>query len=211
VLLQRNNLLKSFAQNRSYSAEMLEPWDYQLAEKGGYIHKQRKLFLDEFIPEFSRIYTTISGGREETTLKYDSDLNDKTFPELLAENAERDRFLERTSAGIHRDDLDFHINGLSLKKFASQGQQKSFLFALKLAQYMFLRQHQQVNPILMLDDLFDKIDESRMNQILQWLVQNEVGQVFITDTHLQRIPELLKAVDFEHEVWQVENGIVQKL
>ena len=210
ALLQRNNVLKSFGRH-GYSAEALESWDFQLIERGTYIFEQRKIFLADFIPLFIGIYEAISGGNEVTGINYESDLREKSMEILLAENAERDKFLERTSSGIHRDDLDFTIRGYSLKKFASQGQQKSFLFALKLAQYVFIRERQNVNPILMLDDLFDKIDESRMTHILSWLAANHVGQVFITDTHLHRIPELLQGMNFRHEVWHVTNGTVVRL
>jgi DNA replication and repair protein RecF len=211
ALLQRNNLLKTFASKGGYMSELLEPWNYHLAENGGYLFEHRKRFLDEFIPGFAKIYEVISGGNEVTAIAYESDLHEAPMADLLARNADRDRMLERTSSGIHRDDLDFSINGLPLKKFGSQGQQKSFLFALKLSQYLFIREHQQVNPILMLDDLFDKIDEARMDHILKWLSENRVGQVFITDTHLQRIPSLLTANGFGYEVWQVENGSVRKM
>jgi DNA replication and repair protein RecF len=210
ALLQRNNLLKAFGKNGKYSAEALEPWNYVLSDKGTFIFEERKKFIAEFVEEFSVVYRLISGERELTGLHYDSDLFEMNFDDLLLRNADRDRMLERTSAGVHRDDLDFTIHGNALKKFGSQGQQKSFLFALKLAQYQFIRHHQGLNPILMLDDLFDKIDETRMNQILDWLAKNDVGQIFITDTHIKRIPDILKSRNMSYEVWEVNQGSVRK-
>lgn len=210
ALLQRNNLLKSFGKSGKFNTEALEPWNYQLIEKGTFIYNERKKFIAEFTEEFAEVYSMISGGAEVTGINYESDLNDTDFETLLAKNADRDRILERTSAGVHRDDLDFTILNHPLKKYGSQGQQKSFLFALKLAQYQFLRHHQTMNPIIMLDDLFDKIDERRMNHILDWLAKNDVGQIFITDTHVTRIPEILGSRNLSYEVWEVNRGVVRK-
>lgn len=210
ALLQRNNLLKSISRHGKFSPEVLEPWDFQLADKGNFIHVQRKKFVEEFSVEFASVYSVISGDRENAGVEYQSELHDQTFEILLKKNLERDRMLERTSAGIHRDDLDFTIQGNPLKKFGSQGQQKSFLFALKLVQYQFIRRNQGMNPILMLDDLFDKIDEKRMNNILDWLAKNGMGQIFITDTHLTRIPEILRIRNLDYEVWEVNQGTIRK-
>jgi DNA replication and repair protein RecF len=210
ALLQRNNLLKSFSKG-GYSKDMIEPWDFQLADKATFLFSERKKFLEEFTIRFNEVYQEICGGIELTGIDYKSDLEHKDMLTLLTENAERDRFLERTSSGIHRDDLEFLINGYALKKFGSQGQQKSFLFALKLAQYEFMSQHLGVKPILMLDDLFDKIDEKRMTSILDWLSARGVGQVFITDTHLTRIPDILEKRGLDHEVWAVDRGKVHKI
>ncbi len=206
VLAQRNNLLKSFAMRGGFSADVLEPWDYQLADKAQFIHTQRELFLKEFIPTFTEIYEIISSGKEQPQLVYESELNTRNMMDMLAASQEKDRILERTTCGIHKDDLDFQLNGFSLKKYASQGQQKSFLFALKLAQYALLRNHTGTSPILMLDDLFDKVDEQRVHQILLWLKENNVGQVFITDTHTERIPAILQRMHMPHEVWHVDGG-----
>lgn len=210
VLLQRNNLLKSFSMRGGYSTEVMEPWDFKLCEIGQYIHSQRTSFMEEFIPLFKEVYAVISSGKEVPDLVYESELNERKLEELLKGSIEKDRALERTTCGIHKDDLDFSLNTFSLKKYASQGQQKSFLFALKLAQYALLRNHVGSNPILMLDDLFDKVDEQRVRQILHWLKDNNVGQVFITDTHTERIPHLLQSMHVQHEVWQVSDGKVYK-
>lgn len=208
ALLQRNNLLKSFGRGGKYSLEVLEPWDFQLAEHASFVHDQRKSFLTEFIPCFCEVYAAICGNAESMNIVYESDLHEKSMAELLEQNAGRDKILERTSSGIHRDDLLFTIDQRPIKKFASQGQQKSFLFALKLAQYKFLSSHMKIKPILMLDDLFDKIDESRIAGILNWLVEQNTGQVFITDTHMQRVPEILQQRKIDFQLIQVSEGTV---
>lgn len=210
ALLQRNNLLKNFAKQGNYSQEMLDPWDYVLSEKGDFIHQERKTFLEKFIPVFENVYSEICGGSEEAGIVFESDLNEYRMSDLLMKNSDKDRMLERTSSGIHRDDLNFTISSYSLKKFASQGQQKSFLFALKLAQYVFISEVSGMRPMLMLDDLFDKMDESRMNHILHWISSHNPGQVFITDTHPERIPEILAARGLKHEIWEVSQGKVVK-
>ncbi len=210
ILLQRNNLLKTFATRGGFSTEAIEPWDFQLADKGQYIYEQRKLFMEEFTPIFKEIYEVISSGKEVPDLQYASELKDQNFPDILKSTIEKDRVLERTTSGTHKDDIDFFLNTFSLKKYASQGQQKSFLFALKLAQYVLLRNHIGTNPILMLDDLFDKLDEQRVHQILLWLKENKVGQVFITDTHPHRIPLMLKKMDVQNETWKVADSAVEK-
>ncbi len=211
ALLQRNNLLKNFGTRGGYSTDLLEPWDYLLIEHGNFIFEERKKFIEEFSQEFKSVYQTICEGREETEVVYESELLHTPLETLLKNNQDKDRILERTSSGIHKDDLDFSIGGMPLKKYASQGQQKSFLFALKFAQYRYIRQHQQHNPILLLDDLLDKIDEGRLMQILRWLKENETGQVFITDTHLLRIPKLLNDMQITNEVWKISNGTAVKV
>ncbi len=211
ALTQRNALLKSFGQKGGYAPELLEPWDYLLAEHGHLIFEERKKFMAEYVPEFRTIYTSICQGLESPNIEYESELFQRSITELLQQNREKDRLLERTSSGIHKDELVFSINDLPIKKFASQGQQKSFLFALKFAQYLFLRQHQQFNPILLLDDLLDKMDERRMTQILHWLNENKIGQIFLTDTHIDRIPRLLSSLNIPCEVWNISSGKAQRL
>lgn len=208
ALLQRNNLLKSYGKSAKISAELLEPWDYQLTAYAGFVHDSRKKFLEDFIPCFREIYSAICDGSESMDIIYQSDLNEADMATLLLQNADRDRILERTASGVHRDDLHLIIDRHPIKKFASQGQQKSFLFALKLAQYKFLASRLGLKPILMLDDLFDKIDESRMSGILNWLSGNDCGQVFITDTHLERIPTILRSRSLNFQLWKVSQGNV---
>jgi len=211
ALAQKNNLLKQFAQRGGYDELLLEPWDYRLISHGNVIHEARKSFAQDFTKTFESIYDHISSGKEKPEITYLSELNQKSLEQLLTDSREKDRVLERTTAGIHRDDLDFTLDGYSLKKMASQGQQKSFLFALKLAQHQFISDHLLLSPILMLDDLFDKVDEGRVNRILSWLKNNVKAQIFITDTHVQRIPAMLKAMNFDHEVWKISDSSVEKI
>jgi DNA replication and repair protein RecF len=208
ALLQRNNLLKSFGKSGKFAADLLEPWDAQLCAYAGFVFEKRKEFLRDFIPDFREVYAAICNGREVMDIEFQSDLNDKEMNEILKDNVHRDRLLERTSAGIHRDDLNFLIDTHPIKKFASQGQQKSFLFALKLAQYKFLAAHLGLKPVLLLDDLFDKIDELRISGILNWLSANHCGQVFITDTHTDRIPAILQSRGLKFQLWKVADGKV---
>lgn len=204
ALLQRNNLLKQWGKNGGYSAEVIEPWNLRLVFHGETIHEERKKFMEEFSPIFNTVYQAISGGKEEVKLLFDNDLDNQRFEDLLLKNIERDRILERTNNGPHKDDLDFIMNGFPLKKFASQGQQKSFLISLKLAQYLILRKHNETTPILLLDDLYDKVDETRVSNLLHWLIQNHPGQIFITDTHHTRIPEILAKLNSACQVISVD-------
>lgn len=211
ALQQRNNLIKLMAAKGPLPAELLEPWDAQLIAYGEDIHHARMAFIDQFNPLFSDIYTAISGVNEAPALQYESDLSKAPFAELLVKSREKDRALERTSVGIHRDELSFSLNGFPLKKFASQGQQKSFLIALKLAQYQLLRNNCRKNPILLLDDLFDKLDANRVKNMLAWIQNNRAGQVFITDTDLVRIPQLLHQLSIPCEVWEIQPGACTQL
>ena len=206
ALLQRNTVLKTYAGHAHFPDEFIELWDLQLTQRGAFIHEQRSAFLTQFTAVFNHVYQELCSGVEHASVVYESELQDTTMEELLKINRKRDRQLERTSAGVHRDDLAFLIDGHPLKKFASQGQQKTFLFALKFAQYLLLREHLQLNPILMLDDFFDKMDEHRVSNMLTWLEKQGVGQIFITDTGLTRVPEMLKARGMGYEAWQVDQG-----
>jgi len=210
ALLQRNNLLKTFGKQGNFTYEIIEPWDYQLIEHGNFIFEERMKFTSEFVMTFRDVYSTICGGTEVADIKYESELQHSSLESLLKKNVEKDRILERTSSGIHKDDFEFIIDEMPIKKFASQGQQKSFLFALKFAQYQYFRIHKEYNPILLLDDLLDKIDQSRLMQILHWLKENKAGQIFITDTHVDRIPTLLESVEMPHQVWEISNGTAKR-
>ncbi|MCC6600790.1 MAG: DNA replication and repair protein RecF [Crocinitomicaceae bacterium] len=207
ALQQRNNLLKQFSGKSSDITEFIEPWDMQLAQLGNHIFEERKRFFATFLPLFEEIYTAISGKKELPGISYDSDLEIDNMEHLLLKNRDRDRMLERTTAGIHRDELVFTLDGQPLKKFASQGQQKSFLIALKLAQCQFLRDIKHFSPILLLDDLFDKVDESRVTNLLHWIGNHHQGQVFITDTDLHRIPVLLNSLGLSGESWKIERNL----
>jgi DNA replication and repair protein RecF len=211
ALLQRNTVLKTYSGQAHFPEEFLEIWDVQLIQHAGLIHEARLSFLRNFQSVFQRVYHEIASGAEEVSLQYDSELNERGMEAILQNNRRRDRQLERTSSGIHRDDLDFLIEGNPIKKFASQGQQKSYLFALKFAQYLFLKEATGVKPILLLDDFFDKIDEHRVANIVAWLASNEVGQMFISDTSTGRMPEVLRSANISWQAWEVVGGKLESI
>lgn len=203
VLVQRNSLLKYFALNRTFDAINLKVYDEQLNNYGSIIYKKRKAFLEEFIPIFKSRYEAISSNNETVDLVYKTQLNDIDFLELFEQNVERDRMLQYTSAGIHKDDLTFEIDGYPIKKFGSQGQQKSYLIALKLAQFDFIKKQSKVKPILLLDDIFDKLDDLRVAQIINLVNKNEFGQLFISDTHKDRTEEVVKVTKQPYKIFQL--------
>ncbi|MES2592794.1 MAG: DNA replication/repair protein RecF [Bacteroidota bacterium] len=206
VLSHRNALLKQFGSGRRFDKESLEIWDMQLVEYGNKGFEKRKSFINSFIPIFQKYYELISGGREQVGVDYISNLNTASFTEVLEKSLDRDRVMEYTTVGIHKDDLGFTINGYPLKKYASQGQQKSFLIALKLAQFDFIKNIKKVTPILLLDDIYDKLDDLRVKQLMDLVRSNNFGQLFITDTHLTRLAELFKASDADFKVFKIVNG-----
>jgi DNA replication and repair protein RecF len=203
VLSQRNALLKYFAANRTFDALNLSVYDEQLSEYGARIYTVRKLFLEEFIPIFNEKYQIISGVKEIVDLKYKSQLQDFSMMALLKKSLEKDKIIQYTTSGIHKDDLSFEIGAYSIKKFGSQGQQKSYLIALKLAQFEFIKQQSKVTPILLLDDIFDKLDESRVSQIIDLVSKDAFGQIFITDTHAERTENILKQSNNPYQIFNL--------
>ena len=187
VLAQRNALLKYFAKNRTFDPDTLDVLDDQLHTYSVYIHRKRKEFAERIEPLLKEYYAKISGGDEEVGLRYKSRLNTTNLRELLKENLQRDRLLQHTSSGIHRDDMEFLIDGeYPIKKFGSQGQQKSYLIALKMAQFDLLKSQSGAAPILLLDDIFDKLDDSRVSRLIGLVNKDRFGQIFISDTHPER-------------------------
>ena len=206
VLQQRNALLKQFYESRTFDNMSLEIWDDQLIIHGEEIIKIRTHFLQEFIPLFTKNYQFISGSNENVSLEYESSIKDLSYKTVLTASLARDRAVHHTTVGPHRDDLDFKLMGNSLKKFASQGQQKSFLIALKLAQYEWLKKHLNVNPVLMLDDIFDKLDNTRVQKLMQLVSQQHFGQVLVTDTEPQRIHNIFRESGFDSKQFVVDNS-----
>ena len=200
VLSQRNALLKYFAQNRTFNRDNLEVYNQQLISYGKPIFEKRKEFIEEFIPIFNERYKHVSNGAEEVSVSYKSELYNHTFEELLQESLAKDKMLQYTSEGIHKDDIIFQIENHPIKKFGSQGQQKSFLIALKLSQYDLLKKKSHKKPILLLDDVFDKLDEGRVSQLISLVNHNDFGQLFISDTHKERTEEVIKSI---HESYQI--------
>ena len=203
VLTQRNALLKYFALNHTFNLDTLEIYNNQLSEYGSIIFKEREAFLEKFIPIFKTRYHAISNGNEDVNLIYKSDLFENNLTTLLENSINKDKALQYTSVGIHKDDLVFNIEEYPIKKFGSQGQQKSFLIALKLAQFDFLKEQSGSNPILLLDDIFDKLDENRVAQIITLVDNENFGQLFISDTHADRTEEVVKQVHQSYEIFKL--------
>jgi len=203
ILAQRNALLKYFALNHTFNADTLEVYNGQLNEYGTQIFRKREVFLKTFIPIFKSRYNAISNGNENVSLAYQSDLFESDLDALLNDSLNKDKALQHTSVGIHKDDLVFQIEEHPIKKFGSQGQQKSFLIALKLAQFDFIKTQSKVNPILLLDDIFDKLDEHRVAQIIKLVDDKNFGQLFISDTHANRTENAVKHVHQSYEIFKL--------
>ena len=203
VLIQRNALLKYFAANRTFDALNLSVYNEQLATYGTKIYEVRKDFLEKFIPIFNEKYQIISGDKESVNLIYKSQLQDFSMLEALNKSLEKDKILQFTTSGIHKDDLSFEIDEYPIKKFGSQGQQKSYLIALKLAQFEFIKQQSNIIPILLFDDIFDKLDENRVLQIIELVNNDEFGQIFITDTHSERTENIVKQSNKPYKIFKL--------
>lgn len=212
ILQQRNALLKKWGDTEggdfAETAVLLEVYDAQLVPLAAYIYAQRQAFITELSPVFNAFYAKISGAEEPVQLVYASPLHDQTMAALLVKNRDKDRILQRTSGGIHRDDLVFEMHDRSLKRFGSQGQLKSFVLSLKLAQYALLKAQNAVPPILLLDDIFDKLDEKRVENLLDLLVSERFGQIFITDTHPERMAQVLQTLAADARLFTVSRGTV---
>jgi DNA replication and repair protein RecF len=208
VLSQRNALLKQISDSGKFDKDSLDIWDIQLIDHGKKVYDKRKKFINSFISIFQKYYELISSGREQVGMEYTSHLNNGSFSEILTKAINRDRVMEYTTVGIHKDDLEFTINGHPLKKYASQGQQKSFLIALKLAQFDFIKNIKKVTPILLLDDIYDKLDDLRVKQLMELVSSDNFGQLFITDTHPTRLTDLFKTSNADFKVFKINNGTV---
>ena len=203
VLAERNRLLKNMPDET-----MLRIYDLQLVEQGNRIHALRREFTQRLQPVVADYYRTLSGDREQVELHYKSELNDRPFDELLLAARQKDLANEFTTAGIHRDDLVLKIGGYPLRKYGSQGQQKSFLIALKLAQYTIVAREKGEKPILLLDDLFDKLDAGRVEQLIRLVSEDSFGQILITDCNPTRLRTILDKAGGEYALFTVGNGAV---
>jgi len=210
VLSQRNALLKQIAKGASDSGTM-EVLDMQLALHGVELFNLRKKFIATLQPIFHTYYTLLSGDSEKVEIEYSSVLQTKSFEQALKDSFQRDHALEYTSSGIHRDDLDFKINGHSLKKSGSQGQQKTFLISLKLAEYKLLDQSTGFKPLLLLDDIHDKLDADRVYRLMELVCGPEFGQLFITDTGAGRMHVLFKGRGLPYKMFEVGQGNVKEI
>ena len=203
ILAQRNSLLKYFALNNTFNKDTLEVYNSQLTDFGTSVFNKRDAFLKTFIPIFKARYQAISNGNETVDLVYKSDLFETDLNTLLMQVINKDKAIQYTSVGVHKDDLIFNIDNHPIKKFGSQGQQKSFLIALKLAQFDFIKQQSGVNPILLLDDIFDKLDEERVTQLIKLVDDENFGQLFISDTHAERTEKAVKQVHQSYEIFKL--------
>ena len=202
VLTQRNKLLKDMQMNGS-SREVLEVLDMQLVQYGIPVFEARHRFVEKLTPVFQKYYQHVSGDKEKVTLNYFSQLLDTGFEESLRSSRQKDLIVQYTTSGIHKDDISMDLGAHPLKKTGSQGQQKTYLVALKLAEFEFMRETMKNTPILLLDDVFDKFDAFRVKQIIQLVAENHFGQIFITDTNETRMKNILKEIPAEHRVFRI--------
>lgn len=191
ALDQRNGLLKQFAEQQFFDSDLLKIYSEQIIELGQKIFEARKRFIQEFAPLFNTHYSTLSENREEVTLNYLSDAARDDFGRSFHANTDRDLAAQRTTLGVHKDDYEFLMSGMPVKKFGSQGQRKSYIMALKLAQFDCIHREKGVKPILLLDDIFDKLDDRRIERLIGMIRDGAFGQVFITDARAERTAEIL--------------------
>ncbi len=202
LLAQRNKLLKS----SPISTDLLSAFSEQMSSNATYIYLARKEFVISLIPLVANYYSMLSGGREDISIEYKSDLEDGPLSELLIKNIERDKAFKFTTIGVHRDDLLFKMNGNPIRKVGSQGQQKSFLISLKLAQFSIFKELHNKVPVLLLDDVFDKLDMQRVEYLLKLVASNFFGQIFITDSNKVRINSILESINGEVRSFEIEAG-----
>lgn len=187
ALDQRNKQLKTIQESGFVDHTLLDSLDFQLAQTGEYLFQQRKNFIEKFTPYFTHHHQTLGKQNEEAGLHYKSDCLEKDMKSLLKEGRSRDLDLARTDRGLHKDDIEFQLDAYPLKKFGSQGQIKTFLIALKLAQFDYLKEMKGTHPFLLLDDIFEKLDEQRASRLMELVAEGHFGQIFITDTHPDRV------------------------
>ncbi len=206
ALQQRNALLKT---DGFIDETLIGLWDDQLIEEGVIIFRKRKDFIDKFIPIFQKFYDFICLSHEKVSLAYESHFDTEDFAKLLKERREKDKILGYTTAGIHKDDLDMRMDDYSIKRVGSQGgQNKTYVVALKFAQFDFLKKATSTTPVLLLDDIFDKLDASRVEQIIKLVLDKDFGQIFITDTNREHLSDILSQTSNDYHLYEVADGIV---
>lgn len=211
ALQQRNVLLRQFASERYFDNDLLELWNARLIEYGNRIHNERKEFVEKLIPVFQRYYSFISQDNEKVKLVHQSGLYDNDFETLLNNSVEKDRIIQYTTQGIHKDDLIFYIGEYPIKKLGSQGQKKTYLASLKLAQFDFVKEISGLKPILLLDDIFDKLDQHRVEQIVKLVAGEQYGQIFLTDTNREHLDSIIKKMETDFRIFKVDSGKVEIL
>lgn len=208
LIVHRNALLKQLRDQEHGNLSVLEVIDEQLAKLGTFIYQRRMQFIETLMPVFERYYRFLSGGSESVGLGYVSGLFKYTLFDGLVDARSRDLALGYTSRGIHKDEIELLLGGYPLKRVGSQGQKKSFLIALKLAQFEFLAKHNGIKPILLLDDILDKLDRKRSGNLLELVARDQFEQIFITDTNRLHLTEMLGEIGKEYKVFTIENGTV---
>ena len=201
ILKQRNGLLKQFAERNYIDNDIIEVYNQQLLPLGEQIHQKRAEFIKEFVPVFNHRYQTLSEGREAVGLNYISELFEKNFNYNFFNNLKKDIKYQRSLMGVHKDDFVFEIDRFSLKKYGSQGQQKSFVIALKLAQFEFIKIKKGLKPILLLDDIFDKLDDRRIHEMMNMIADHQFGQIFVTDARPERTEKIFEKISAEISIF----------
>ncbi len=209
ALHQRNVLLKN--EEEFLDATLLELWEDQMIEEGSLIYRRRKAFIDEFTPIFNDFYARISQSGEQVSFDYISQLNETDFREMLRRNRQRDMAFGHTTAGIHRDELEMLLDGYPIKKVGSQGQNKTYFVSLKLAQFHFLLQTGHTTPILLLDDIFDRLDANRVEEIVKLVSGAEFGQIFLSDTNRESLDRILERTHNNAHIYSVKNGEINRI
>jgi len=211
ALQQRNRLLKDFRLNHFFDGEMLSVWDFQLVKYGTVVHTERQLLVNEIMPVFQQYYSLISDSKETVSLKYRSHLSEGDFNASLRNTVDKDQALEYTTTGIHKDDLIFEMDGYPVKSLGSQGQQKSYLVALKLAKFDYIKRKAGFSPVLLLDDIFDKFDAERVAQIIRLVGNHRFGQIFITDTHQKRLQDILNSLNSDYRLFRIADTEIEEI
>ena len=205
LLEQRNKALKKMARNGVYNQELIDIYSRQMNQPAENIAVTRCAFIRFIKPLASNIYNELAQSHDKIEMAYKSDLNDESFEQLMTKNQAKDKILERTTAGIHKDDLEFDLDDFKqLKKYGSQGQIKSWITAIKLASMLWLKENNHQIPILMLDDIFEKIDQNRLQNLLSWLAKHHKGQWFVTDAHKNRLEENIMTASVEKKFFNID-------
>ena len=207
ALKQRNAILKSEV---SVDQSVLDLWEDQMAVYGTYIYEQRRKFIDEFVPIFQNFYTYISGANEQISLRYQSQHENEDIKERMILTRERDFVLGYSTQGVHKDELEMNLDGYPIKRVGSQGQNKTYLISLKLAQFDFLKRTHNLSPLLLLDDIFDKLDSNRVKKIVELVSGETFGQIFITDTNREHLDLILHQLNQQASIFHVESGRIQQ-
>lgn len=211
VVEQRNALLKNMFEHGLFDRESIEVWNDQMCSLAESIHSKRQQFIEEFLPIFQERYQFIGSDAEEVGLEYRSQLNEAPLADWLKTFERKDAFSQHSNAGIHRDDLIFTIKGHPIKKFGSQGQQKSFIIALRLAQFEWLKKQLGITPVLLLDDIFDKLDQDRVRKLMELVSNHYFGQVLVTDTDIDRMRSIFEVNNADFQLFEVHQGTIYKL